>query len=78
MKPNSSAAMSTSQASDINEYVQRFKAYNSAILEADPSVRVMAVGPPARPFEWNRDLFQRASVGFLASSIYTRGGSPHR
>jgi alpha-N-arabinofuranosidase len=61
-------------ANNIDAYVQRFKAYGSAILEADPSVRMMAVGAPPGPLKWNHDLFEDASFDLLASSIYTGEG----
>jgi len=64
------------KANDLNEYVRRFEEYKGAILKADPAARLMAVGAPPGPLQWNRDLFERASFDLLATSIYT--GEGHR
>ncbi len=62
------------KANDIDDYVRRFQAYKSAIQKVDPSIRIMAVGAPPGPLEWNRQLFDRASFDLLAASIYTGEG----
>lgn len=61
-------------ANKIDDYVQRFLEYKAAILRADPSVRVMAVGAPPGPLRWNRDMLGLMPVDLLAASIYTGEG----
>jgi len=61
-------------ANKIEDYVQRFQQYKTAIQKADPSVRVMAVGAPPGPLQWNRDMLGLMPVDLLAASIYTGEG----
>jgi alpha-N-arabinofuranosidase len=61
-------------ANKIQDYVQRFQQYKGAIQKADPSVRVMAVGAPPGPLQWNRNMFGLMPVDLLAASIYTGEG----
>jgi len=61
-------------ANKIGDYVQRFQQYQRAMQKADPSVRVMAVGAPPGPLQWNSELLRLLPVDLLAASIYTGEG----
>jgi hypothetical protein len=65
-------------ANDVNRYAQRFTEFRKALLAKDPSVRLMAVGAPPGPLQWNRDLLKLIpDAELLAGSIYT-GEGPRR
>lgn len=61
-------------ATSVSDYGQRFRMYKAAMQQADPSVRVMAVGVPPGPPSWNRELLGLIPVDLLAMSIYTGEG----
>jgi alpha-L-arabinofuranosidase len=61
-------------ANHVADYARRYQEYKGAILKADPTVRVMAVGAPPGPLEWNRDLFSLVPFDLLGVSIYTGEG----
>jgi alpha-N-arabinofuranosidase len=61
---------------DVNRYAERFKEFRRLMRQADPSVRVMAVGAGPGPLKWNHDLLALVPDGdFMGFSIYTGEGN---
>lgn len=57
---------------DVNEYARRFEEFRTAMLQTDPSVKLMAVGAGPGPMKWNTDLLKLdPNIELLGASIYT-------
>lgn len=57
---------------NVNEYARRFEEFRRAMLQIDPTVKLMAVGAGPGPLKWNTDLLRLdPDISLLGASIYT-------
>jgi alpha-N-arabinofuranosidase len=61
-------------STSVEDYVRRFREYLTRMQAVDSTIRVMSVGVPPGPPNWNRDLLGSIPVDLMAMSIYTGEG----